>query len=31
MCQWGIDVVVPKLAAPLLLHLGGSLGTCRRP
>jgi endo-1,4-beta-xylanase len=30
MCQWGFDIVVPKLAAPLLLHLGGSLGTCRR-
>lgn len=31
MCQWGLDLTVPKLAAPLLLHLGGSLGTCRRP
>jgi endo-1,4-beta-xylanase len=30
MCQWGVDLVVPKLVAPLLLHLGGSLGTCRR-
>jgi endo-1,4-beta-xylanase len=30
MCQWGFDVVVPKLAATLLLRLGGSLGTCRR-
>jgi endo-1,4-beta-xylanase len=28
MCQWGHDVVVPKLGAPLLLWLGGSLGTC---
>jgi endo-1,4-beta-xylanase len=29
MCQWGHDVVVPKAGAPLLLWLGGTLGTCR--
>jgi endo-1,4-beta-xylanase len=31
MCQWGFEIVVPKLAAPLLLRLGGSLGPCKRP
>jgi endo-1,4-beta-xylanase len=29
MCQWGHNVIVPKAGAPLLLWLGGTLGTCR--
>jgi endo-1,4-beta-xylanase len=29
VCQWGHDLVVPKAGVPLLLWLGGSLGTCK--
>jgi endo-1,4-beta-xylanase len=30
-CLYGVDVTVPKQTAPLLLLLGGTLGTCRAP
>ncbi|HEV7715574.1 MAG TPA: cadherin domain-containing protein, partial [Steroidobacteraceae bacterium] len=30
MCELGHNIVVPKIGAPLLLWLGGSVGTCPR-